>query len=220
HEIRNPLTTITGMIYMLNKTMTTPDQQKKLSTIGHASSMLMDTVNNILDVSKINHQKDEVLQLVTFQPCMVIKETVAVMSYIAENKQIYLKAEFDGNEEVSVTGDAFRLKQVMVNLLSNALKYTEEGGITVKVSLRPAGQDTHELDVQVIDTGAGIPKEKQAKLFTRYYQVGRDQDKQGTGLGLYICHQLIVLQNGSISVESETGKGCNFKFKIPYKLAG
>lgn len=217
HEIRNPLTTITGMIYILNKTMVSPDQQKRLSTISHASAMLMDTVNNVLDVSKINHQKAEVLNLVTFQPCLEIKETVAAMSYMAENKQIYLKTEFTCNEEVMVTGDAFRLKQVMINLLSNSLKYTEKGGITVKVSVHSTDQ-VHELDVQVIDTGAGIPKEKQAKLFTRYYQVGRAQDKQGTGLGLYICQQLIELQNGSIGVESEAEKGSNFHFKIPYKV--
>lgn len=217
HEIRNPLTTITGMIYILNKTMVSPDQQKRLSTISHASAMLMDTVNNVLDVSKINHQKAEVLNLVTFQPCLEIKETVAAMSYMAENKQIYMKTEFTCNEEVRVTGDAFRLKQVMINLLSNSLKYTDKGGITVKVSIHSTDQ-VHELDVQVIDTGAGIPKEKQAKLFTRYYQVGRAQDKQGTGLGLYICQQLIELQNGSIRVESEAEKGSNFHFKIPYKI--
>lgn len=217
HEIRNPLTTITGMIYILNKTMVSPDQKKRLSTISHASAMLMDTVNNVLDVSKINHQKAEVLNLVTFQPCLEIKETVSAMSYMAENKQIYLATEFNCKEDIMVTGDAFRLKQVMINLLSNSLKYTEKGGITVKVSIHSTDQ-VHELDVQVIDTGAGIPKEKQAKLFTRYYQVGRDQDKQGTGLGLYICQQLIELQNGSITVESEAEKGSNFHFKIPYKV--
>jgi two-component system sensor histidine kinase BarA len=217
HEIRNPLTTITGMIYILNKTMVTPEQQKRLSTISHASSMLMDTVNNVLDVSKINHQKAEALNLIDFEPCEEIKATVAVMSYIAENKHIYLRAEFNGIENCQVRGDAFRLKQVLINLLSNALKYTDEGGITVKVNFRTLDQHTSELDVQVIDTGLGIPKDKQSKLFTRYYQVGRSQDKQGTGLGLYICHQLIELQNGSISVDSDTGKGSNFHFRIPYQ---
>lgn len=218
HEIRNPLTTITGMIYMLKKSDVTPDQQKKLSTISHASSMLMDTVNNVLDVSKINHQKAEVLNLVEFEPCKEIRETIGVMTYIAENKNIYLKSEFTGSEDCMVKGDAFRLKQIMINLLSNALKYTETGGITVKVNFSPAdGDGINELAVQVIDTGAGIPKEKQAKLFTRYYQVGRSQDKQGTGLGLYICRQLIDLQNGTISVDSDTGKGSIFQFRIPYQ---
>lgn len=217
HEIRNPLTTITGMIYILNRTMVTPEQQKRLSTISHASSMLMDTVNNVLDVSKINHQKAEALNLVDFEPCEEIKATVAVMSYMAENKNIYLKTEFNGIDNCWVHGDAFRLKQVLINLLSNALKYTDEGGITVKVNFHAIDELTSELDVQVIDTGLGIPKDKQTKLFTRYYQVGRAQDKQGTGLGLYICNQLIVLQNGSITVESDTGKGSNFHFKIPYR---
>lgn len=220
HEIRNPLTTITGMIYILNKTMVTPEQQKRLSTISHASAMLMDTVNNVLDVSKINHQQAEVLTLVDFDPCHEIRETINVMSYIAENKNIYLKAEFDGTENCPVRGDAFRLKQVLINLLSNALKYTDSGGITVKVSFTELNPDTKELYVQVIDTGLGIPKDKQAKLFTRYYQVGRSQDKQGTGLGLYICHQLIKLQQGEIGIDSEPGKGSKFYFRIPYRMPG
>lgn len=219
HEIRNPLTTITGMIYILNKTMLSPDQQRRLTTISHASSMLMDTVNNILDVSKINYQKEEGLKLVSFKPCEEIRETVSVMSYIAENKQIYLKTEFSCAEDVSVVGDVFRLKQIMVNLLSNALKYTEIGGITVKVNILLLEDDNRELQVHVIDTGAGIPLDKQAKLFTRYYQVGSSQDKQGTGLGLYICQQLVLLQSGSIGIDSDVGKGSNFHFRIPYKLA-
>lgn len=220
HEIRNPLTTITGMIYMLNRTMVSPEQQKKLSTIKHASAMLMDTVNNVLDVSKINYQKAEGLELIAFRPCAEIRETVSVMSYMAENKNIYLRAEFDCDEDLMVSGDVFRLKQVMINLLSNALKYTDEGGITVKVSFGQGVSGIAELNVQVIDTGAGIPRDKQSKLFTRYYQVGRSQDKQGTGLGLYICQQIIELQNGLIAVESEPGRGSNFHFSIPYQRAG
>lgn len=218
HEIRNPLTTITGMIYMLNKTMVNPDQQRKLNTVSHASKMLMDTVNNILDVSKINYQKAEGLNLVDFRPCAEIRETVEAMSYIAENKGIYLNLDFGCEENISIVGDVFRLKQIMINLLSNALKYTDTGGITVKVNFHSINELSSELDVQVMDTGAGIPKDKQAKLFTRYYQVGRAQDKQGTGLGLYICHQLVLLQNGSISLESDTGKGSNFRFRIPYQV--
>jgi len=86
------------------------------------------------------------------------------------------------------------------------------------VSFTELNANTKELYVQVIDTGLGIPKDKQTKLFTRYYQVGRSQDKQGTGLGLYICHQLIELQKGSIGIDSEPGRGSNFHFRIPYNI--
>ena len=220
HEIRNPLTTITGTIYILNKTIRTPDQQKRLASMNHAAQMLMETINNILDASKIDHQKDEVLNLSEFNPCLEISQAIAAMSFLAENKQIYLTAEFDGNEDVLVLGDVFRLKQVMINLLGNAIKYTESGGVTVKVSLRPINEQQQKLEVRIIDTGTGIPKEKQSKLFTRYYQADRSMGKPGTGLGLYICHQLLVLQQGSIGVESDAGKGSCFYFNIPYQKAG
>lgn len=220
HEIRNPLTTITGTIYILNKTIRSPEQQKRLASMNHAAQMLMETINNILDASKIDHQKDEVLNLSEFNPYHEISHAIAAMSFLAENKQIYLTAEFDGDEDVLISGDAFRLKQVMINLLGNAIKYTETGGVTVKVNLRSINEHQQKLEVRIIDTGTGIPKERQAKLFTRYYQADRSGDKAGTGLGLYICHQLLVLQQGSIGVESDAGKGSCFYFNIPYKKVG
>ena len=217
HEIRNPLTAITGIIYLLNRTEMTADQKKKLNSINLSSSMLIDTVNDILDVSKIDNQKAGALNIVSFQPCAEIKETIAAMSFTAERKQISLTAEFTGNEQATVKGDPFRLKQIMINLLSNAVKYTDEGQVVVKVNLQVLNANTELLQVSIIDSGIGIPKEQQAKLFTRYYQANRSAGKPGTGLGLYICQQLIQIQKGKISVESEAGKGCHFKFDIPYE---
>ncbi|MBB2149136.1 sensor histidine kinase [Pedobacter gandavensis] len=217
HEIRNPLTTITGLIYLLNRSPLNEDQKKKLNSINLSSSMLMDTINDILDVSKIDHQKETALKIVSFQPCLEIKETIAAMTFIAERKQISLSAEFTGDEETMVKGDPFRLKQIMLNLLNNAVKYTDQGGVVVKVDLNTADEQRAVLKVSIIDTGIGIPKEQQGKLFTRYYQANRSAGKPGTGLGLYICKQLIELQNGQISVESDAGKGCHFKFEIPYQ---
>lgn len=217
HEIRNPLTTITGIIYLLNRSPLNEDQKKKLNSINLSSSMLINTVNDILDVSKIDNQKAGALNIVTFQPCAEIRETIAAMTFIAERKQISLDVEFNGDEEVSVQGDPFRLKQIMLNLLNNAVKYTEQGGVTVKVGIDNSNEKEEILKVSIIDTGIGIPKDQQGKLFTRYYQANRSAGKPGTGLGLYICQQLIHIQNGHISVESEKGKGCHFKFDIPYK---
>lgn len=217
HEIRNPLTTITGLIYLLNRSPLNEDQKKKLNSINLSSSMLMDTINDILDVSKIDHQKETALKIVSFQPCTEIKETIAAMTFIAERKQISLSADFNGDEEAMVNGDPFRLKQIMLNLLNNAVKYTDQGGVNVKVDLKTVGEQTVLLNVSIIDTGIGIPKDQQGKLFTRYYQANRSAGKPGTGLGLYICKQLIELQNGHISVESDAGKGCHFKFDIPYQ---
>lgn len=216
HEIRNPLTAITGIIYLLNRTEMTEDQKKKLNAINHSSSMLMGTVNDILDVSKIDNQKAGALNIVSFQPVIEIRETIAAMSFTAERKQIVINAEFIGDEQCTVKGDPFRLKQIMINLLSNAIKYTDEGSVTVKVVLSELNAGTELLKVSIIDTGIGIPKDQQAKLFTRYYQANRSAGKPGTGLGLYICQQLIQIQQGNISVISEEGKGCHFKFEIPY----
>ncbi|WP_316821154.1 HAMP domain-containing sensor histidine kinase [Pedobacter gandavensis] len=219
HEIRNPLTTITGLIFLLNRSPLNEDQKKKLNAINLSSSMLMDTINDILDVSKIDHQKETALKKVSFQPCVEIKETIAAMTFIAERKQISLAAEFTGQEEGLVMGDPFRLKQIMLNLMNNAVKYTDQGGVTVKVDLNLTDANTMLLKVSIIDTGIGIPKDQQGKLFTRYYQANKSSGKPGTGLGLYICKQLIELQNGHISVESEAGKGAHFKFDIPYQIA-
>jgi len=217
HEIRNPLTVITGTIYMLNKTVLTEDQQKKLASINLSSTMLIETVNNILDAGKMDHQQTGVLTLVTFDPCHEIKEAVETMKFMAEKKGLKLTSEFTDEGETKVKGDAFRLKQIMINLLSNAIKYTDDGGVTIKTFIRPINEHTAELDVSITDTGIGIPKEHQAKLFTRYYQANRTDGKPGTGLGLYICRQLINLQQGRIYIESDAGKGCCLRFTIPYQ---
>ncbi|MES2276128.1 MAG: HAMP domain-containing sensor histidine kinase [Bacteroidota bacterium] len=217
HEIRNPLMAITGTIYMLNKTTLSPDQEKKLSAINLSSAMLIETVNNILGVSALEHQQGTVLLKVVFKPFKVLQEAVESMHFMAEKKGILLTTGFAGDQDSSVTGDTFKLKQVMVNLLSNAIKYTDEGSVTVSAVLNSIDHQRAILEVGIRDTGVGIPKEQHAGLFTRYYQAGGNQLKPGTGLGLYLCRQLVDLQGGAISVESETGKGCLIRFTIPYQ---
>ncbi|MDR3695647.1 HAMP domain-containing sensor histidine kinase [Mucilaginibacter sp.] len=216
HEIRNPLTAITGAIYMLNKTNLSADQEQKVSAINLSSAMLMETVNNILDLSALEHQQGSVLLNVAFTPYQVLREAVESMRFMAEKKGILLTAEFAGDESMTVIGDTFKLKQIMVNLLSNAIKYTDEGGVTVSAILHIRPEQNAALEVSIRDTGIGIPKEQQAGLFTRYYQGGGSDAKPGTGLGLYLCKQLVGLQGGTISVESDTGKGCLIRFTIPY----
>ena len=216
HEIRNPLTAIVGAIYMLNKTTLSPDQEKKVSAINLSSTMLMETVNNILDVSALEHNHSGVLLKVAFKPFNILTEAVESMQFMAEKKGIFLVFKLDGDENLTVNGDAFKLKQIMVNLLSNAIKYTDAGGVTVAAVVTTHTNQNAVLDVSITDTGIGIPKDQQANLFTRYYQTGGSQTKPGTGLGLYLCKQLINLQGGTISVNSDTGKGCMIRFTIPY----
>lgn len=220
HEIRNPLTAITGFVYLMRNTLLTTEQQRMVGAIKTSSDMLMDTVNDILDMTKVENQQSDVLKVVSFTPFHEIKETVETMRFIATKKNIALTFLYEGAEDSMVYGDPFRLKQIVINLLGNAIKYTDDGGVEVSCKLLSEGQrGLSELHVRIKDTGLGIPQEKQGKLFTKYYQADRENNRPGTGLGLYICYQLVKLQQGLISVESEEGKGSIFSFHIPYKQA-
>jgi len=136
---------------------------------------------------------------------------------MAERKGILLTAEFAGNEEIMVSGNALKLKQIMLNLLSNAIKYTDEGSVEVMVSVDSGVEQHSMMNVSIKDPGIGISKKQQAQLFTRYYQANSTHGKPGTGLGLYLCKQLIELQGGSIRVESEAPHGATMWFSIPYQ---
>ncbi len=217
HEIRNPLTAITGAIYLLNRSPLLPDQERKVAAINLSSTMLMETVNNILDVSALEHQQGGVLLLASFTPFKVLQEAAESMHFMAEKKGIQLISAFEGDNPAMVTGDIFKLKQVMVNLLSNAIKYTDQGSVTITATLNRTVDGVAVLEVGIKDTGVGIPKDQQAGLFTRYYQGGGGYLKPGTGLGLYLCRQLISLQGGTISIDSDTGEGCYIRFTIPYQ---
>nr|WP_067063634.1 ATP-binding protein [Mucilaginibacter sp. L294] len=216
HEIRNKLMGITGAVYMLNKTHLSPDQEKKTASINLSTTMLLETLNNTLDISKLEHGQSEVLIKIAFNPFKAIMDAMESMQFMAERKGILLTAEFAGNEEILVSGDALKLKQIMLNLLSNAIKYTDEGSVKVMVSVDTGNEQQLIMKVKIKDTGIGIPKKQQSQLFTRYYQANSNHGKPGTGLGLYLCKQLIELQGGSIQVESEVQKGCTMQFSIPY----
>jgi len=214
HEIRNKLMAINGAVFMLRRTQLQPEQEKKVSSINLSSSLLLETVNNVLDVSKLEQQPAE-LNIHPFSPEEAISDSVEAMRFMAERKGIGLNLQSEGMTNQKVNGDALRLKQVLINLLSNAIKYTDEGHVDLSAELRHEKDNTILLSVTVKDTGSGIPKNKQADLFSPYYQAGGR--KPGTGLGLYLCRQLITLQNGSINLESEEKQGCIVRFSIPYQ---
>ncbi len=217
HEIRNPLTALTGYIYILDKTDLSPKQRQMIAPMKQASALLQDTVNDILDMSKFESLQTAALKQLPFLPDKVLRETVSNMQGGADKKGISLSYLFEGPEKLEVTGDSFRLKQLLINLISNAVKYTDQGGVTIKAILS-ADSDQTLLQVSVTDTGTGISPEQLERLFTKYYQADNAVNKPGTGLGLYICAQLIKLQNGSIRAESEPGKGSVFSFTIPYTV--
>lgn len=216
HEIRNKLMVINGSVFILKRTGLSAPQEQKLNTINLASGLLLETVNNVLDASKLEQGYAESRKSGPFKPAEAITEAIDAMRFMAENKELTLELTLDENADITVNGDSFRLKQVLLNLLSNAIKYTEQGFVSVKgtLTLVAGGQ---LLNVTVSDTGVGIPKNKQAELFTPYYQA--DGQKPGTGLGLYLCRELIRQQGGEITLESDAGKGTVIRFWILYPTA-
>lgn len=212
HEIRNPLTAIKGFIYVFGKTELTQRQTDMLQSIKGSSEMLLRTLNDTLDAAKMENSELKI-ESDPFSPYASVKEVIESMSYSATKKKLELNYNFRGEQEAILLGDGFRLKQVMVNLLSNAIKYTNEGQITVNAEL--LNEDTR-LQIDIIDTGMGISTDQQANLFSQYYQTSSSKGQVGTGLGLFICKQLVEMQKGKISVKSEVGVGTTFSFFIPY----
>ncbi|HEK19092.1 MAG: hypothetical protein C0154_09480 [Mucilaginibacter sp.] len=216
HEIRNKLTAINGAIFMLKRSDLEPEQLKKVESVGYSSSLLLETVNNVLDVSKIEHGSMEILRNQPFRPLVALKEAVEAMRFSAEKNGLETVLNLVGDEEMVVNGDALRLKQVVINIMGNAIKFTKSGGITISGRLNNELQHPTLL-VTITDTGIGIDATEQSKLFTRYYQGGKDEHKPGTGLGLYLCRRLIELQGGTIQLKSKLGEGSTVEFVIPYQ---
>ncbi|RXK87167.1 hybrid sensor histidine kinase/response regulator [Filimonas effusa] len=214
HEIRNPLNSIIGFLQELKKSGLSPQQSEMLSSVQLSSDMLLGTVTNALDMSKLESGKFQ-LQTEQFNAYNTIRQTAESMRITAHQKKLLLNYHFTGDKELNITGDGFRLKQILINLLSNAIKYTNEGSITIKAGTRQQ-HDKVFLEISIIDTGVGIAKAQQALLFTKYYQASSSKGTTGTGLGLYICYNLIQAQQGTIKVESEPGQGTHISFAIPY----
>lgn len=212
HEIRNPLTAIKGFLYVFSKSNMTPKQVDMLDSIKLSSDMMLQTLNDTLDAAKMENSELKINKE-PFSPDFVLKKVVESMAFSATKKQLSIGYNFKGNKDVILLGDNFRLKQVMVNLLSNAIKYTDKGGIVVNAQLIGEGR----LQVDITDTGAGISIEQQTDLFSKYYQTNSSKGKVGTGLGLFICQQLVKLQDGKITVKSTLGEGSTFSFYIPYE---
>jgi signal transduction histidine kinase len=213
HEIRNPLTAIKGFLYVFSKSNMSPSQLEMLNSITLSSEMMLRTLNDTLDAAKMESSTFKV-NLDPFDPDVTLGQIVEAMTFSAERKNLTLTYNFHGTKNIKLLGDSFRLKQIMTNLLSNAIKYTKTGGIIVNAKLTGEGTG---LQVDVVDTGVGISEEQQRNLFSKYYQADSSKGQVGTGLGLFICKQLISIQKGRISVKSKVGQGTTFTFFIPYR---
>ena len=219
HEIRTPLNAILGMADVALREDMPKSQRQCLETIKSAGSGLLTIINDILDFSKIEAGKLEIVEG-TYQIMSLVYDVNVIMQ--ARNKEKGLKIILDIPEDLPnmLFGDMVRIKQVIVNFANNAIKYTDVGSVTLKMRCDEVKDGMTNMRVSVIDTGIGIKEEDMNSLFQSFSQVDmeRNHTKEGTGLGLVISQQLVVLMNGSISVESEYGQGSTFGFVIPQRV--
>lgn len=224
HEIRTPMNAVMGMTNILLDKNPTVEQETYLTTIRKSSENLLVILNDILDLSKIEAGKIE-LEQIDFALTDIAKNLKEIMQFKAEEKGLTLSMKVDENIPPVLIGDPTRLSQILINLIGNAIKFTEEGDVVLTISsvVHASGQsaETHEVHFAVSDTGIGMDAEQQKKLFQNYVQASAETTRKygGTGLGLSISKQLVELQGGNISIKSIPRMGSTFSFSLTYAVS-
>lgn len=215
HEIRTPMTGVMGMVRLLLDTPLNDKQKEYASTIQYAGDSLLALLNDILDLSKIEEGRMDI-ENIPFDLRMLVDSVMLLMSGRADEKKVALKSEIDASLPEKMIGDPTRIRQVLLNLIGNALKFTQTGTVTVIV--RPQGEGVY---FAVKDTGIGISPEAQQNLFNPYTQADASTSRNfgGTGLGLAICKKLVTAMGGTISLSSREGEGSTFYFVLPLSAA-
>lgn len=214
HELRTPMNAISGFTKILMKSGLNAPQREHIEIISKSSEHLLRLLNDILDFSKLQAEKLR-LESVPFSIYEVCKESVKLLSESAEKKGLKLHLKMEGLPE-AVSGDPHRLRQILLNLISNAIKYTEKGEVFVRVIAQTKG-GRYITEFEVIDTGIGIPNDQQSRIFKEFEQADQSSFSKGTGLGLAITKRLIMLHGGDIKLESQEGKGTRVRFSIAYQ---
>jgi len=218
HEIRTPMNAILGMSNQLAKTQLNTKQLFYLDTINSASENLLVIINDILDLSKIEAGKLS-LEKIAFEPQAVVKRAMQVLSHKAEEKGLVLTNNlFDNNVSPVLMGDPYRLNQVMLNVITNAIKFTEKGGIDISLEMLTDAKESQLIKFSVADTGIGMDDLFVENLFEKFSQEDASVTRQygGTGLGMSICKELIELMGGTINATSKKGVGSIIYFEVTF----
>ncbi|MDO8543442.1 MAG: ATP-binding protein [Opitutaceae bacterium] len=220
HEIRTPMNGVLGMLHMVRGTPLTPVQREQVETAAASADTLLDLLNDILDFSKIESGRLE-LERIPFSPSVVVSNVVELLRPRASLKNLGLEVIADSHLPVGLIGDPTRLRQVLFNLLGNAIKFTDRGGVQVRVDCEPSDARHVTVTFAVADTGIGISHEAQAQIFTPFTQADSSMSRRfgGTGLGLAISQKLVEAMGSRLTVQSELKRGSTFQFTLRWEKA-
>ena len=220
HEIRTPMNAIFGFTNLLAETPLDPRQATYVDSIRKSGQALLSLINDVLDLSKMEAGKLELREEAT-DLREIVDQTLTMFQQACADKGISLRADFDGRAELPVMVDPVRLRQVLINLVSNAVKYTETGGVVVRVGCHPGREDDRcDLRIEVLDSGTGIAAHQLGMIFEPFEQGDSvdGKNREGTGLGLSIVRRLAELMGGELSAESTVGEGSVFRLDIPDRV--